>query len=138
MSGLFGNVLGAISGGQQGGDSMASVLSGLLSNEDGQGGLQGLVQKFTQGGAGDLIQSWVGKGENLPISAEQLQGVLGSDMLSGLAAKLGVDPGQAAGQLSNFLPGLIDKLTPDGSIPEGGVGGGLGNLAGMFGGLLKR
>jgi uncharacterized protein YidB (DUF937 family) len=138
MSGLLGNILGSVLGGQQGGGNpMMDIVGGLLSNDGGQGGLGGLVEKFSQAGAGDLIQSWIGKGENLPISPEMLQNILGSDAVAGMASKLGVDPSQAAGQLSEMLPGLIDKLTPGGEAPAGGLGG-LGDMAGMLGGLLKR
>jgi uncharacterized protein YidB (DUF937 family) len=138
MSGLLGNILGSVLGGQQGGGNpMMDIVGGLLSNDGGHGGLGGLVEKFTQAGAGDMIQSWIGKGENLPISPEMLQSILGSDAVAGMASKLGVDPSQAAGQLSQMLPGLIDQLTPNGEAPAGGLGG-LGDMAGMLGGLLKR
>ncbi|MFI5447766.1 YidB family protein [Polaromonas sp. UC242_47] len=109
----------------------------MLSNDSPHGGLGGLLQKFQQAGLGDVAGSWVGSGQNQPISGEQLSQVLGPDTMSGLAEKLGVAPGEAAGQLSNILPGLIDHLTPQGQAPEQGLGN-AGDLMGMLGGLLNK
>lgn len=137
--GLLDSVIGmatqALSGQAPGGQSdvMGSLL-GILSNDGGQGGLGGLLQKFQQGGLGDVAASWVGKGENLPVSADQISQVLGSDTVSQLAAKFGVDPAQASSLISQVLPGLVDKLTPDGTAPEGG----LGNLADLASKLLAK
>lgn len=115
---------------------LQAVMS-LLDNQGSQGGLGGLLQKFQQAGLGDVIGSWVGSGQNQPISGEQLTDVLGPDALSGFAEKLGMAPGDAAGQLSNILPGLIDQLTPQGQAPAGGLGN-AGDLMGMLGGLLGK
>jgi uncharacterized protein YidB (DUF937 family) len=136
---LLGNILGQVLGGGQaeGGNNMASIIGGLLSNDGAQGGLGGLVEKFNQAGMGDVVQSWIGKGENLPISADQISQVLGNDGIANIAQQLGLGNGDAAGQLSEMLPGIIDKLTPGGEAPSGGLGN-LGDLAGMLGGLLKR
>jgi len=120
---------------QQGG--LASVLSNLLANNGELGGLSGLVNKFNQAGMGDVVSSWIGKGENQPISADQLSSVLGNDTLSKAAGQLGIDPSQLSGQLSAMLPGLIDNLTPQGTAPAGGLGN-AGDLLGMLGGLLQK
>jgi uncharacterized protein YidB (DUF937 family) len=137
LSSIFGAVLGQV--GQQGGNAgmIANVVGGMLANDGGQGGLGGLVGKFQQAGMGDVIGSWVGSGQNMPISAEQLQNVLGSDAVAGLAQKMGLNSGDALGQLSQMLPGLVDKLTPNGAAPTGGLGN-MGDLAGMLGGLLAK
>jgi uncharacterized protein YidB (DUF937 family) len=147
--GLFDSVIGAVSGQLQGGEGLQGLMgmlgakpellqaaTSLLGNDSAHGGLQGLIEKFQQGGLGDVVSSWVGKGENLPISAEQLTNVLGNDTLTGLASKFGVNTSDLAGQLSSVLPGLVDKLTPDGQAPAAGLGNG-GDLMGMLGGLLK-
>lgn len=134
---LLDSVLGAVSGQMQQQGGLASVLGGLLANNGSMGGLSGLAEKFNQAGMGDVISSWIGKGENLPISADQLSNVLGSDTLSSIASQLGVDPAQASGQLAQMLPGLIDKLTPHGTAPAGGLGN-AGDLMGMLGGLLQQ
>ncbi len=141
--GLLDSVLGSVMGqmGQQGSAGTAgglgAVLGELLANDGAHGGLGGLVEKFNQAGMGEVIGSWIGKGQNLPITAEQIQDVLGSGAIGGIAAKLGLDPAQVSGQLSEMLPGLIDKLTPHGQAPEGGLGN-AGDLFGMLGGLMQK
>jgi uncharacterized protein YidB (DUF937 family) len=147
--GLLDSVMGAVSGQMQGSEGLQGLMGMLggqpqlmqaassLLGSDGQfGGLQGLIEKFQQGGLGDVVSSWVGKGENLPISAEQLNGVLGPDTVKDLAKQFGLNSGDLAGQLSGLLPGLVDKLTPNGQLPAADLGSG-GDLMGMLGGLLK-
>ncbi|MES2879279.1 MAG: YidB family protein [Pseudomonadota bacterium] len=135
--GLFDSVIGAVTGQIQQQGGLTSVLGGLLANNGELGGLSGLKDKFNQAGMGELISSWIGKGENLPISNEQISSVLGSDTVSRIASQLGIDPAQASAQLSQILPGLIDRLTPEGVAPEGGLGQ-TDDLMGMLGGFLKR
>jgi uncharacterized protein YidB (DUF937 family) len=89
------------------------VLGGLLAQS---GGLQGLANKFAQSGQGNAFQSWVGMGENQPIAGNQIQNALGSDQVNALAAKMGIDPAQASGFLAEYLPKIVDKLTPAGKI----------------------
>lgn len=123
--GLFDSVaggLGQMLGGQQaqagaGDNPMLQAVMGLLGNS---GGLGGLLEKFQQGGLGSLAQSWVSTGANLPISAEQIQQVLGSGALGDIAGKLGMQPDQAASALSQALPDIVDKLTPNGQLPAEG------------------
>lgn len=112
----IGSMLGGAQTGGSGGDIM-SVAQQLLGQT---GGLDGLLKKFQENGLGDVAASWVGKGQNLPITAEQIQKVLGNEQVAAIASKLGVDPQQAATQLSQLLPGLVDKLTPDGQVTQGG------------------
>lgn len=134
---LFDSVLGAVSGHVQQQGGMASVLGGLLADNGEMGGLGGLVEKFKQEGMADQVNSWIGNGQNLPISAAQISQILGSETVRNIARQLGIDPDQAAQQLSAMLPGLIDKLTPHGEAPAGGLGN-PGDLMGMLGGLLGR
>ena len=101
---------------QDGASPLASILN-ALNNQ--QGGLSGLVQAFEGGGLGDVVKSWISTGENLPISAEQIQSVLGNDQVRQFASSMGIDPDQAASQLSQFLPQVVDQLTPNGQLPEG-------------------
>ena len=147
--GLLDSVIGAVvnsqGGSQAGGGDLMGAIVGMLGqgNAGGLGGLAGLVEKFQQGGLGDVVGSWVSTGQNLPVSAVQLGGVLGSDLVSGLARQMGVNPGDLLGQLSQMLPQVVDKLTPNGQMPQGNLqdamgSAGLGDLAGMLGGLLKR
>jgi uncharacterized protein YidB (DUF937 family) len=95
------------------------------------GGLSGLVQNFRDKGLGGLATSWVSTGENLPISADQIQHVLGSTQVEQLAAKVGISPEAASSQLSQLLPTIVDKLTPSGQMPQ------QGNLMEMGLNLLK-
>lgn len=118
--GLFDSVVGALAGGQSGGDSpLLNVVMQLINNPQ-TGGLGGLVESFQQGGLGNIVNSWVSTGQNLPISAEQIQAVLGGGKLQDIAAQLGVSTEQASGGLADLLPQLVDKLTPNGQVPEGG------------------
>ncbi|MBL8518767.1 MAG: DUF937 domain-containing protein [Betaproteobacteria bacterium] len=113
--GLLDSVLGGLGGG--GGDN--PLLSSVMQIVNDNGGIGGLAEKFQQGGLGELAKSWISTGENLPISAEQLQSVLGSDQLSGLAEKFGMNSGDLSSKLSEYLPQVIDKLTPNGEVPQG-------------------
>ncbi|MDD5478140.1 YidB family protein [Rhodoferax sp.] len=135
--GLFDSVVSAVSQQieQQGG--LAQVVSGLLANNGELGGLNGLVEKFNQAGLGDVVNSWIGHGANQAISADQLSGVLGSDFLTQAAGQLGLDAAQLSSQLSQFLPGVVDQLTPQGSLPAAGAGN-AGDLLGMLGALLPQ
>jgi uncharacterized protein YidB (DUF937 family) len=142
--GLLDSVIGALGSAPAGGGGqpdLASAVIGLLGQGQGQGagglgGLAGLVGNFQQGGLGDVVGSWVGTGQNLPITADQLGKVLGNDTVSGLARQLGMGQGDVLGQLSQMLPQVVDKLTPNGQVPQGDIGG-MGDLAGLLGGLLK-
>ena len=129
--------LGGLLGGLGGLGALLPVIVGMLGNDSQHGGLGGLLEKFNQAGMGDAAKSWVGAGQNAPISGDQLGQVLGGDMMGDIAAKLGLSHGDAAGQLANVLPGLIDKLTPHGQVPAGGLGNS-GDLMGMLGGLLGK
>ena len=117
--GLLDSVVGALAGGQSGGSTgLMDAVMQLINSQP--GGLGGLVQSFQQGGLGEIVNSWVSTGQNLPVSAEQLQSVLGGGALQDIAAKLGVSPEQASGSLADLLPQVVDKLTPNGQLPEGG------------------
>lgn len=122
--GMFDDIVGKAQGllGESGGEG-SGLLKGvmeLLSDKEG-GGLGGLLQSFQQKGLGDIISSWISTGQNLPISPDQIKEGLGSETLQNLAAKAGISTEDATAKLSELMPGLIDKMTPDGVIPEGGV-----------------
>ncbi len=149
--GLLDSVLGQVLGGlgaqqpQQGettgnpGDmgAIAGALGGLLANNGSLGGLGGLVGKFEQAGMGDVIGSWIGKGDNAPISGGQLGNVLGSDAIAGIASKLGINATTLLPMLAAMLPQLIDQLTPHGKVPEEGLGT-QDDLLGSLSGLLQK
>lgn len=133
QGGGLGGIIGMLASNPQ----LIQAVTGMLGNNSQLGGLGGLVEKFQQAGLGDVVGSWIGTGQNQPISADQLSSVLGSDALSGLAAKLGVDPSEAAGQLAQVLPGLVDHLTPAGQAPQEGLGDS-GDLMGALSGMLQK
>lgn len=118
--GLFDQVVGALAGGEADGRGGLLQIVMQLINDPKIGGLQGLVQSFQQGGLGEIVNSWVSSGQNLPISAEQIQSVLGGSSLQDMAARLGMSPEQASGNLAEMLPQLVDSMTPNGQLPEGG------------------
>jgi len=114
--GLLDSILSAVSGKgdtSSGGNQLLGVLSGLLAQS---GGLQGLASKFSQSGQGNAFSSWVGMGENQPVSNNQIQEALGSDQIRAIATKMGVDPNLASQFLAEYLPKIVDKLTPTGKV----------------------
>jgi uncharacterized protein YidB (DUF937 family) len=120
---LLNSILGAVMGGQQQQNPLLNIaLSMLSNNQQGGNGLAGLLGQFQQAGLGNIAQSWIGKGENLPISGDQLQQILGSGQIGQIAQQLGLSNEQTSGQLADLLPGLIDKLTPHGEAPQQGLG----------------
>lgn len=101
----------------------AGASSGLLShvlslvNSDKVGGLSGLVQLFREKGLDQEISSWISTGKNLPISAEQIQQVLGNAHIQEMAQKVGLSTQDVSSHLAQLLPSVIDRLTPNGSLP---------------------
>ena len=117
--GLFDSILGAASEkGDASGQAnpMIGIVGGLLAQS---GGLQGLANKFSQSGHGNAFQSWVGMGENQPVSSNQIQNALGPEQVNAIATRLGVDPAIVSTFLAEYLPKIVDKLTPDGKIDPG-------------------
>ncbi|MEO8586052.1 MAG: YidB family protein [Acidobacteriota bacterium] len=108
----------ADTGGSQ--KSLATELLELVTGGGSSGGLTGLVNIFKEKGLGDVMSSWVSTGKNLPISAEQIQAVLGSARVRELAAKAGISPEMASNAISRLLPQLVDRVTPNGRIPAAG------------------
>ena len=155
LDSLIGAAAGSLSGGNQAQSNggvggidpqvLMGIVGALLNNA---GGLSGILSKLQQNGLGDAAASWVGTGQNQPVSPDALGGALGPDLMGMIASQLGSNQQQAAGTMADLLPGLIDKLTPQGQVPEdngmgalgsllgGGQGG--GDLMGMLGGLLAR
>ena len=129
LQGLAGNQ--APSGNQSGMTGMSPLLqiaAALLNNNGQFGGLQGLVQQFQQAGFGSHMNSWVSTGQNMPISPDQLSQILGAGRMQEMAQQAGMDPQSMSGQLSQLLPQMIDRLTPQGSVPSGGLEDALGSL----------
>jgi uncharacterized protein YidB (DUF937 family) len=135
--GGLGDILGSVLGGQGGNTDLINAAIGMLGNDGAQGGLGGLVTKFKDAGLGDAMNSWIGTGANQSVDGDQITQALGSDAVGNIAAKLGINQSDVAGQLSQILPGLINHLTPNGQAPAGGLGN-AGDLMGMLGGLLQK
>jgi uncharacterized protein YidB (DUF937 family) len=105
LDGLIGGVVGA---------EMVSVASQLIAKH---GGVSGIVSQLQQQGLGATVNSWIGTGPNQPISPDQVHQAFGPDLIRELAAKTGMTPQEMAQRLSQVLPQVVDKLTPDGSVP---------------------
>ena len=115
----MGQVVGGLLGGQSGQNPLLQAVTSLLGNNSNLGGLAGLVQAFQKNGLSEIVNSWVSTGRNLPATPQQIEQGLGSDLLKQLAGKAGLSPQDASAQLSNLLPNLVDKLTPNGKIEAG-------------------
>lgn len=134
LDGLIGNVLGSGPSSNQGQDPLSSVLGQLgggnqprsgnlllqlaLSMLQQNGGLEGILGKFRESGLSHQADSWVSTGQNMSISADQLQNVFGPSTISELASRLGVSEQQAGSEMAQVLPEVIDRLTPEGQLRE--------------------
>ncbi|MCS6294211.1 MAG: DUF937 domain-containing protein [Nitrospira sp.] len=117
----LGQAVGGMLGGSSNQNALMQALTGLLGQNSSVGGLAGLVQTFQKNGLGEIVNSWVGTGKNLPVTPQQIQQGLGGDLLKQLAAKAGISTEAAGAQLAGLLPDLVDKLTPTGKIEAGGL-----------------
>ncbi len=115
--GLLGSVLGGL-GGLLGGAAAGNAANAPAAPGPLSGGLGGLIDQLKQAGLGDKVDSWVGQGQNAPIEPGHLGEALGSNTINELAQHAGIDPQELLGQLSQVLPGLVDKLTAGGQVPD--------------------
>jgi len=121
LDGLLGSVMGGMMGGgtsaqgAHGGSPMIQMALQILQQN---GGIEGLLAKLQQGGMGQQAQSWVGTGENMPVSADALSNIFGHGQLSQIAQQLGIPTDLAAGGLAQALPHVVDQMTPGGQIPD--------------------
>jgi len=145
--GILDSVIGALgqggvagTGGSGGGGNAAllQAVIAMLGNGGqaggGGAGLGGLLEQFQRAGLGDVANSWVSTGQNMPVSPDQLGSVLGGDQVASMASQLGMGQGDMLGQLSQMLPQVVDQLTPNGQVPQGDMG----DLGSLLGGLLGR
>jgi uncharacterized protein YidB (DUF937 family) len=102
--------------GAQGQNPLLQIVLQMLQQN---GGLQGMLGKMQQAGHGDEVQSWIGTGQNMPIDAGVLSQIFGQGQMEEIAQQLGVSHDEAAGQVAGTLPNVVDRMTPDGQIPEG-------------------
>jgi len=155
LDSLIGSVLGSALGGNQRQDPLGQILGGLGGASRGQsgnlllqaallllqqnGGLEGVLGRFRQGGLGQQADSWVGTGQNMGISPDQLQQIFGSSTLRDLASQLGLPQEQTGSTMAQVLPELINQMTPQGQVPTNGdeeIAEGLSMLANPE--LLRR
>ena len=119
--GLFDEALniakGQIGGASEGQNGLMGIVMQLINNPQ-SGGLGGLLSQLSQGGLGNAVSSWVGNGENQPVSGEAIQQALGSGKIQELAAQAGISPDALSSGLAQMLPGVVDKLTPNGEVPS--------------------
>ncbi len=94
---------------------VAEAVSGLLAES---GGLNGLLEKFQSSGLGDAATSWVGSGPNREVSTEDVRAALGGETVEHFASKMGLQAGQILPLLAQFLPVIIDQLTPSGAVED--------------------
>lgn len=128
LSGLAGSNAPA---GQPANPLLQMLLQMLASN--GQfGGLSGLAQQFQQAGYGREMNSWISSGQNLPITPDQLMQIFGQGQMQQMAASSGMDLGSLSGGLSDLLPQLVDRMTPSGQVPAGGIDGALAELSSLM------
>jgi uncharacterized protein YidB (DUF937 family) len=114
--GLLDNLEGMAVGKLAGGNPQAAAILQMIQSHP--GGISGLVQAFQSNGLGGVISSWISTGQNQPVSSGQVQQALGQNTITDLAQKLGVSPDEAGSTLSQWLPSVVDKLTPNGSLPD--------------------
>jgi uncharacterized protein YidB (DUF937 family) len=107
----------ANSGGGASHPGLAHEVLNMIGGGQG-GGLAKLVTSFEGHGLGNLVQSWISTGQNLPVSADQIAQVLGSGQITQLAAKFGMAPEEVVSHLAKLLPQIVNGLTPHGSLPE--------------------
>jgi uncharacterized protein YidB (DUF937 family) len=120
LDGLVSNALGGLlgGGGAGGAQNNSPILQALLQLMMQNGGVSGILDRLRQGGLGQHVDSWVSTGDNLPVSGQQVGEALGPDLLGQLASKLGVDPATASHSLAQTLPDIVNRLTPEGRVPD--------------------
>ena len=128
FDGLAGQVLGTMLSGK-GDKSLLGQVAMEMINKN--GGLNGIVEKFNQNGLGELAASWVGKGNNQSLSANQVSSVFGNDMITEMASKFGIDSSLLTSQIAQYLPELVNQSTPKGTIDDKSEDL-LGNVLDMF------
>lgn len=130
LGGALGGVLGQ---GKNAGVS-AVLLQQLVAMLSKPGALANITSAFQSAGLGNILQSWIGTGQNLPISADQVTKVLGAGTIGDLAKKAGIGEAETSSALAGLLPQVIDKISPSGKVPaQNDLGGALASLGKLLG-----
>lgn len=114
---LAGQVMNKL-GEQQDSAPQGELLTSVIGMIGSSGGLSALLQKFKDSGMEDQVASWIGTGENQPVSGDQIKDALGDDTVRQIAQQSGVAPEDAASKLAQYLPQIINEITPHGQIPH--------------------
>ena len=96
----------------------ATLLQTAMQMFGNHGGISGLLQNAQSQGLGNTVQSWIGTGANHSISADQVENLIGQDRINQLASRVGVSPETARAALARILPVVVDKSTPEGTLPK--------------------
>ncbi len=112
---MFQDLLGKLAAGQSGESEAGGLLSQLLGAKG--EGVHELLGKMKEQGLGDVVNSWISKGKNLAIDPEKFNEILGSDQMKALAQRLGLPQDKIADLLAKHLPGIVDKMSPEGELP---------------------
>ena len=132
----FGNLINEVVGGGHAGvgdpEQQKGVAGALMNMIQQHGGVGGLTDHLRNNGLGQQVDSWISSGQNQPVDPQQVQAGLGQDGIQNIAQKAGINPQLAAGIAAMVLPMIVDRLTPNGQVPQGG------GLGGMLGGILGR
>ncbi len=116
---LAGQVVGSLGAQQQDSTPQGDLLGGVMGMINQAGGLPAILAQLQASGLGDQVASWIGTGTNNPVSGNQIQDALGAEQVAQIAQQAGIEPAHAATGLAQLLPQIIDKLTPDGQVPQG-------------------
>ena len=132
LDGLLGQVLGGLAqggmargagydraGGGLGGAGMAALIAIALQLLQRSGGIENVLGKLRQQGHGREADSWVGTGQNLPVSPDVLSQIFGRDEVASAARQMGVDPQDALGGLADVFPEVVNQITPHGRVESG-------------------
>jgi uncharacterized protein YidB (DUF937 family) len=130
----FGGAVGSVLGQGKNAGVSALLLQQLIAMLSKPGALANLTNAFQSAGLGNILQSWIGTGQNLPISADQVGKVLGSGTVADLAKKAGIGESETTSALAALLPQVIDKVSPGGNVPaQNDLGGALASLGKLLG-----
>ncbi|HDL5698410.1 TPA: DUF937 domain-containing protein [Mannheimia haemolytica] len=116
---MLGNILGSLASSVLSGNNQSTATQLIQNLFASQGGIEGLIAKFQQGGLDDVLRTWISSDEdNAPVSGEQISDVFGQENIQNAAQEAGVDAADASDLLAQFLPKIVDTLTPNGNVED--------------------
>lgn len=116
---MLGNILGSLASSALGGNNQSTAVQLIQNVLASQGGIEGLIAKFQQGGLDDLLRTWISTDQdNAPVSGEQISSVLGQENIQSVAQEVGVNANEASDLLAQILPKIVDTLTPNGQVED--------------------